>query len=189
MENKVDVLFEVSFEVCNKVGGIYAVLESKAARMVEKYGNNYFAIGPYYAERAITEAIKQRPPEFFEKAFSTLEKEGMRCYFGNWMIQGRPNVILVEFSELLKKIDDIKKVLWEKYKIDSWESGFDFNEPVAWSTAVGMLIEKLVANLDNKKAEKQARTPPTPPNSGIKDKLKPAITKLVQEVLDEMGPQ
>jgi glycogen(starch) synthase len=151
MEKKADVMFEVSFEVCNKVGGIYAVLESKAARMVELYGENYFAIGPYYPEKAITEAIKQRPPEFCEKVFSALEKEGIRCHYGKWLIQGRPNVILIEFGDVLKKVNEIKTDLWKKYKVDSWGSGFDFDEPVAWSTAAGILIERLTNCLENKK--------------------------------------
>jgi glycogen(starch) synthase len=150
MENKANALFEVSFEVCNKVGGIYAVLESKAARMVEIYGNNYFAIGPYYPEKATLETVKQKPPEFFEKAFSMLENNGIKCHYGKWLIQGRPNVILIEFGDVLKRVNDIKKELWEKYKVDSLGSGFDFDEPIAWSTAVGMLIEKLLPYFENK---------------------------------------
>lgn len=155
MEAKADVMFEVSFEVCNKVGGIYAVLESKAARMVEIYKNNYFAIGPYYPEKAITESIKQNPPECFVKAFDALEKEGIKCHFGKWFVQGRPNVILVEFSSVLKQVNNIKTKLWEKYSIDSLGTGFDFDEPVAWSTAVGMVIEKLLPCFEGKKVVTQ----------------------------------
>jgi len=155
METKANVCFEVSFEVCNKVGGIYAVLESKAARMVELYGENYFAIGPYYPEKAILETVKMNPPKFCEKILNSLEKEGIRCHFGKWLIEGNPNVILVEFNDLLKKANEIKTGLWEKYKVDSWEAGFDFDEPVVWSTAVGMLIEKLIPCFENKKSVAQ----------------------------------
>lgn len=151
METQADVLFETAFEVCNKVGGIYAVLESKAARMVELYKRNYFAIGPYYPERAILETIKQKPPKFCEKVFSSLSKNGIKCFYGKWLVQGGPNVILVEFNDLFKKVNNIKKELWEKYKIDSWGTKFDFDEPIAWATASGMLIEKLLACFENKK--------------------------------------
>jgi glycogen synthase len=151
MKAKADVLFEISYEVCNKVGGIYAVLESKAARMVEAYGENYIAIGPYYADKATMEAVKQKPPEDFEKVFAALEKEGIICHYVKWMIHGRPNAILIEFNGTLKNINDIKTSLWEKYKIDSLGSGFDFDEPVAWSTAAGILIEKLMICFQNKK--------------------------------------
>jgi glycogen(starch) synthase len=150
METKTDVLFETAFEVCNKVGGIYAVLESKAARMVELYKRNYFAIGPYYPERAILETIRQKPPKFCEKVFSNLSKNGINCHYGRWLVQGKPNVILVEFDNLLKKVNDIKTELWEKYKIDSWGTKFDFDEPIAWATAAGMLIENLLPCFENK---------------------------------------
>jgi len=55
MKHQSDVLFEVAFEVCNKVGGIYAVLKSKASRMAEYYRDNYFLIGPYFKEKAVLE--------------------------------------------------------------------------------------------------------------------------------------
>ncbi len=151
MKANADVLFEVSFEVCNKVGGIYAVLESKAARMVDIYKKNYFAIGPYYPEKAILETIKQKPPKYLEKIFSSLEKGGIKCYFRKWLVQGTPNVILINFSKVLEKVNDIKAKLWEDYKIDSLGTKLDFDEPVAWSTAVGILIEKLIPCFENKK--------------------------------------
>ena len=40
-------LFEVSWEVCNKVGGIHTVISTKAKTMVERLGEEYVAIGPW----------------------------------------------------------------------------------------------------------------------------------------------
>ncbi len=151
MEPRSEVLFEVSFEVCNKVGGIYAVLESKAKRMVELYKDNYFLLGPYFPEKAVTEYLKQNPPSFFEKAFAELKEKGIICHFGKWMIQGKPNVILIEFGEVLKNVNQIKYELWNDYKVDSLGAGFDFDEPVAWSTACGMVIEKLLPYFKGKR--------------------------------------
>jgi glycogen(starch) synthase len=151
MEPRSEFLFEVSFETCNKVGGIYAVLESKAKRMVELYKDNYFLVGPYYPEKAVTEYLKQNPPNFCEKIFSELKEKGITCHFGKWLIQGKPNVILVEFNEILKNVNQIKWELWRDYKIDSLGTGFDFDEPVAWSTASGIVIEKLLPYLKDKR--------------------------------------
>jgi len=151
MEPRSEVLFEVSFETCNKVGGIYAVLESKAKKMVELYKDNYFLIGPYYPERAVTEYLKQNPPKICEKIFSELKNEGVYCHFGKWLVEGKPNVILVDFSEILKKVNTIKWELWRDYKIDSLGTGFDFDEPVAWATACGILIDKLIPQLKGKR--------------------------------------
>jgi hypothetical protein len=44
--NDVKYLFEVSWEVCNKVGGIYTVLKTKINNAVKHFGDNYFLIGP-----------------------------------------------------------------------------------------------------------------------------------------------
>jgi len=143
MMTKTDVVFEVSFEVCNKVGGIYNVIKSKAAQMMKKY-KNYYAIGPYYPDKAAKETIKQEPPDFIQNVFSKLEARGIKCYYGTWMIKGKPKVILVDPNALMGKVDDIKTELWEKYQVDSLEASHDFDEPVAWSRAVGILLEQLV---------------------------------------------
>ncbi|MCC7409628.1 MAG: hypothetical protein IT442_16305, partial [Phycisphaeraceae bacterium] len=40
------LLVEVSWEVCNQLGGIYQVLRSKAPSMVNRWGNRYCMVGP-----------------------------------------------------------------------------------------------------------------------------------------------
>ena len=46
MKLKPDCLFEISWEVCNKVGGINTVIATKARTVCGKYGDRYFTIGP-----------------------------------------------------------------------------------------------------------------------------------------------
>ncbi len=146
-----DKLFEVSFEVCNRVGGIYRVLESKADKMTEYYGNNYFLIGPYYKEKARGEFKEEAPPVEMRKVFQKLEVEGIRCHYGRWLVKGKPIAILVDFSDYFYKINDIKKELWENFGVDSLNTGYDFNEPVCWSYAVGRIIREVAAQYNNKK--------------------------------------
>src|SRR3990167_3958599 len=97
MEKKADLLMEVSWEVCNKVGGIYTVVRSKAARMVEKYGDGYYLIGPYFASKAFGEFQEEIADDFCRPAFEELKKMGILCHLGKWMIEGSPNVILIDF--------------------------------------------------------------------------------------------
>ncbi|MEM5777245.1 MAG: hypothetical protein QXJ06_02250, partial [Candidatus Aenigmatarchaeota archaeon] len=92
-------------------------------------------------------------PKEFKKIFSELEKEGIKCFFGKWISAYDVNLILLETKEFREKlvqgmrnVDFIKKELWEKFKIDSLRTGFDYDEPLAWSFAVGMLIEKIFEN-------------------------------------------
>ncbi|MBI2659083.1 hypothetical protein HYX05_03230, partial [Candidatus Woesearchaeota archaeon] len=143
MDKKADILFEVSWEVCNKVGGIYTVVKSKAARMVEHYGDNYFMVGPYFASKAIGQFQEEMPSEFCKAPFEELKKLGIICHFGRWLSEGNPFVILIDFVNYKHRINEIKRELWDWYKIDSLRAPQDYDEPVAWAYTAGMLIEKL----------------------------------------------
>ncbi|MFH1713118.1 MAG: glycogen synthase, partial [Candidatus Jacksonbacteria bacterium] len=118
--SKADLLFEVSWEAGNKVGGIYAVLASKALDTVRYYNSNYYLIGPYLPDKLKGEFQEQTPPALFKELFLSLEKErGIRCHFGKWLIPEEPFLILVDFQDLWKEINQIKARLWEDYQIDS----------------------------------------------------------------------
>lgn len=144
-------MFEVSWEVCNKVGGIFTVLSSKARQMQEYYGDGYYLIGPYFIE-ASRSVFKEKPiPKEYKEIYGELEKLGIVCHFGEWLVKGEPKVILIDFKNFWPQIDNIKKELWEDFKIDSLNAPYDFNEPVLWSWAAGILMEKIAkANNDKK---------------------------------------
>ncbi len=138
-----DKLFEVSFEACNRVGGIYRVLESKADKMIHHYGDKYFLIGPYYRDKARGEFKEEAAPPKMRKVFYNLQNEGIRCHYGKWLIKGKPTAILIDFSDFFYKADEIKKEMWDEFGVDSLDTGYDFNEPVVWSYAAGRLIREL----------------------------------------------
>jgi glycogen(starch) synthase len=136
-----NALFEVSWEVCNKVGGIYTVIVSKVNRVIEALdGKSYYLIGPYFKDKARGEFDFLPTPKKFKKIFAELEKEGIKAFYGRWLISNKPETILIDFKDIMEKADEIKLNLWKRYKIDSWGSGVDFNEPVVWSYAVGRLM-------------------------------------------------
>ena len=151
MEKKADIVFEVSWEVCNKVGGIYTVVRSKAARMVEVYGNNYFLVGPYFGAMAVGQFQEELPEQFCKSPFEELKKLGIICHYGKWIVDGNPTVILIDFVNFKGKSNEIKKELWESYKIDSLRASRDYDEPVVFAYAAGMLIEMLSKCFDKKK--------------------------------------
>jgi glycogen(starch) synthase len=138
-----DYVFEISWEVCNRVGGIYTVLKSKARHLTKIYGKNYCLIGPYFEDKIRGEFEEIFLPREYKDVFNELEKGGIKCYLGKWLIEGEPSVILIDFKNFWEKSNKIKAKLWEDYKIDSLGSGYDFDEPMIWSYSVGMLIEKI----------------------------------------------
>ncbi len=149
--NKPDFIFEVSWEVVNKVGGINTVIATKAREMVKNYGANYFLIGPYFKEKTLGQFEELQAPEYFLPIFEDLKSKGVKVYFGKWLIEGEPLVMLLDFDALMSYADSIKKELWDFYQVDSLGASSDFDDPVVWSFAVGKLIESLDKNIPGKK--------------------------------------
>lgn len=146
-----DVVFEISWEVCNKIGGIYTVIVSKVPLMMEYY-KNYYLIGPYFEDKAKFEIEPASPSLKFNHVFQTMEKKyNIKCYYGIWKIQGEPKVILVDSRSLIPKKNEIKKRLWETYKIDSLRTNWDFEEPMIWSEACGLLLCEMEPLFKNEK--------------------------------------
>lgn len=147
MDAKAKVCFEASWEVCNKVGGIFTVVQSKILPMKEFYGENYFLIGPFFPKKAYGIFDELAPPANWKAALDVLRSEGIEVHFGKWITQGNPNVLLIDFTKFSARKNDIKRNFWDWYGIDSLNTEwFDFDEPVVWSYAVGRLIEELSKN-------------------------------------------
>ncbi len=136
------MLFEISWEVCNKVGGIYTVLKSKAGHIKNAFKENYFLVGPYFPDAQQIEFDEKAPPASLKDIFDTLRDEGIICHFGRWLISSSPNVILVDYSSYKDKANGIKARFYEVYGIDSLGTNFfDYDEPIVWGVAVARLLE------------------------------------------------
>lgn len=143
MSSEADIFLEVSWEICNKVGGIYTVIMSKAKQIAKRYGENYYTIGPYFHDKAVGEFEEAVVPDELKGTFDRLKGQGIVCHIGNWLIKGEPKAILIDFSGYFHKADEIKTEHWDKFKIDSLNAPGDYTEPVVWGDAVGILIEEL----------------------------------------------
>ncbi len=140
MSNKISTVFEVSWEVCNKVGGIYTVISSKAKSLMEKY-DKVIMIGPDLAkeDEGNKEFIEDKT--LFEAWRMQAAKNGLKIRVGHWNIHSRPIVVLVDFTSLFKDKDKIFAHFWEKYKLDSLRGEWDYIEPVMFGYAAAQVIE------------------------------------------------
>ncbi len=138
-----DFLFEVSWEVCNKVGGIHTVVATKAQTVTRKFGDRYILIGPDLQHEGVN-------PEFEEDAAllkgwrQSLYNEGVRVRAGRWKVEGDPIALLIDFSSLIPRKDEILKRLWEDYRVDSISGQWDYIEPVLFGYAAGQVIASYV---------------------------------------------
>ena len=138
-------LFEVSWEVCNKVGGIHTVLRSKAVQASAEFGENYYLIGPYLPQNV---EFEETDETIWRSLREPLGMKGIDCRFGRWNIPGRPKVILLRPGNRYNK-DQLLFHLWEKFGVDSIAGGWDYIEPVLFSTACGEVIATLSKLLKN----------------------------------------
>jgi glycogen(starch) synthase len=147
---KADILFEVSWEVCNKVGGIFTVLKSKISCIMDYY-KNYYLIGPYFKEKAELLFKEVQPPAEFQNVFDELKAMGIHCKFGKWLSKSEPYVVLIDCKDFYKNKNQIKTELWNNYQIDSLRSGWEFDEPTVWAYAAGIFLEKMAKVYYDKK--------------------------------------
>jgi phosphorylase/glycogen(starch) synthase len=134
-----DYVFETSWEICNKVGGIYTVLSTKAFTAVQNYGNNYICIGPELSKEDNSDFIED--PSLFKNWRELAQSEGLRIRTGRWNISGNPIVILVDFTHFFEKKNEILTHFWLKYQLDSISGQWDYIEPALFGYAAGRVIE------------------------------------------------
>ncbi len=136
-----DYLFETSWEICNKVGGIYTVISTKAPEIQKEYEDNYLVIGPDVWKETNSN------PDFIEDKYiyrswrEHAEASGLRLRIGHWNIKGSPIAILVDFTQYFPLKDKIFATMWEKYQLDSISGQWDYIEPALFGYAAGRVIE------------------------------------------------
>ena len=140
---KPDFLFEVSWEVCNKVGGIHTVIATKALSITRELGEGYILIGPDVHKENGNKEFEE-DPNLLKEWRQMVYNEGIRVRAGYWNIKGRPTVLLVDFTTFFSSKDDVLKFLWESYRVDSISGQWDYLEPVLFGYAAGKVSGKYI---------------------------------------------
>ena len=102
-------LIEIGWEVCNRVGGIYTVLRTKAPQMVAQHGDMYALLGPLNRSTAQVEFEETDVPEHLQAGIQALADEGIHCIAGRWLVQGRPLAVLIDLSALRQRIPKLRQ--------------------------------------------------------------------------------
>ena len=136
-----DYLFEVSWEVCNKVGGIYTVVATKALYLQSQLGRRHIFIGPdVWMHRAGNPDFLE-DPMLYRSWKAQAASEGLVFRVGRWNIPGKPVAILVDYKQHLPQADDILKGLWEDFGVDSISGNWDYKESAVFGVLAGRVIE------------------------------------------------
>jgi glycogen(starch) synthase len=144
------LLFEIAWEVCWQLGGIYTVLRSKAPAMLQRWDERYCLIGPYNPQTAAFEFDEQPATGIFRDALKALSDSGIPAKYGRWLIPGRPQVILIDHRARYSWLDSDKYAMWKDHGISTQNNDGEVNEVVAFGFAVTEFFIKLVNVVGNR---------------------------------------
>ncbi len=135
-----DYIFESSWEVCNKVGGIYTVLSSRAKTLQDEMKDRIIFIGPDF--------WKENESPYFKEDTSLLaewqwvaKEQGLKVRVGRWTVPGEPIAVLVDFNPYFEQKNEIYGWLWENYQVDSLHAYGDYDEASMFSYAAALVVE------------------------------------------------
>ena len=135
-----DYIFESSWEVCNKVGGIYTVLSTRAKTLQEALRDKIIFIGPDFWKENESPYFKEDSSLFADWQWEA-KNQGLKIRVGRWTVPGEPIAILVDFNPYFEKKNDIYGWLWENYGVDSLHAYGDYDEASMFSYAAALVVE------------------------------------------------
>lgn len=135
-----DYIFEASWEVCNKVGGIYTVLSTRAKVMQTTFKDKVFFIGPYLNSENEKRDFIEHSNLYADWVKSAAEK-GLHVKVGRWNVPGKPIAILVDYKPFFKDKDSIYGQMWNDFHVDSLHAYGDYDDSSMFAYAVGKTIE------------------------------------------------
>jgi glycogen synthase len=140
------LLVEVAWEVCNQLGGIYTVIRSKAPAIMETWGGRYCMIGPYVNKNIQAELEPLNDVEdVFGQAAANLRKKGYDVHYAEWLITGKPRVVLLNPNVIEEKaLNVIKYLLWKNHQVSSPTGNALIDQVIAFAYLTKMFFDELV---------------------------------------------
>jgi glycogen synthase len=137
---KPDYIFETSWEVCNKIGGIYTVLSTKARTLKQTVDDHLIFIGPDLGIGVQTDFIES-PTLFQDWKEVALKRNNLKIRIGRWDIPSQPIAILIDHKPFFAQKNEIYGRMWEWYNVDSLHGFGDYDDASLYGYAVGTMIE------------------------------------------------
>lgn len=136
-----DYILETSWEVCNKVGGIYTVLSTRANTLQKKYKDRVLFIGPDFEREEENPLFIPCDNLYSRWSKKAVGEEGLKIRIGRWNIPGLPVVVLVDFRPFFKEKNEIYCEAWQEFGVDSLHAYGDYDEASMFSYAAGRVAE------------------------------------------------
>lgn len=136
-------LIEVSWEVCNQLGGIYTVIRSKVPAVMRHKSGPYFMVGPYVSQQIMAEIdLLEDFSDAAGLAVKKLREEGIEAYYAEWLITGRPRVVLLNPASVAgEQLNVIKYLLWKDFGIETPPENTLINQVVSFAHLATRFLE------------------------------------------------
>ena len=141
------MLLETSWEVCNKMGGIYTVLASRAATMTRRHPQDIIFVGPLLAaegEALPLDFIPRAVPELAAWQREASSELGLRLVVGRWAVAGEPAVVLVDFKPLWQEQGELYFETWKEYGIEGDKGYGDYDESCLFAVAAARVMQSIL---------------------------------------------
>jgi len=139
------ILIEVAWEVCNQVGGIYTVIRSKAPAMMKNHSGNFCMLGPYVSKGIQAEIEPLNDVEdIFGQAAANLRKKGYDVMYAEWLITGKPRVVLLNPLIEEKTLNVLKYLLWKNHGIATPTNNLLIDQVIAFAFLTKVFLDELI---------------------------------------------
>ncbi len=149
---KQKILIEIAWETCNQVGGIYTVIRTKVPSMVEKWGDDYFLLGPYFPQTASAEfePIHDLDDSVLGKTIQKMRSMGYGVHYGYWLVTGKPRIVLFDFWSIYENVNALKAGLWERHQVSTLNAEELVGHVIAFGEMVRVFLTELAKEQQNK---------------------------------------
>lgn len=142
-----DYIFEVSWEVCNRVGGIYAVLSTRARTLQQLFNDKIVFVGPDIWKENESPYFRECETPLSAWAKEVNESSQLNVRVGRWTIPGEPLVVLVDFTPIMVQKNQLFADMWNWYGVDSLRANGDYDESCVFALASALVIESCYVRL------------------------------------------
>lgn len=150
-----NLIFEISWEVCNKVGGIYTVLSTKAQTLNSLFQDRVIFIGPDFGKDNTSSTFKESPRLLHAWKKNSNLPYDLKVRVGRWDIPGSPIVILVDYKSLYACKEQLYTDMWNKYQVDSLHAYGDYDESCMFAYGAALVIEDYAKYVKNNETDTQ----------------------------------
>ena len=139
-------LIEVSWEVCNQVGGIYTVIRSKVPCVMDHWAGRYCLVGPYVNKNILAELdLMDDVQDIFGQAAAILRKKGYHVHYAEWLVTGKPRVVLINPNVIEDQVlHVVKYLLWKNHGISVTQDNPLINQVIAFGYLTKLFLDELI---------------------------------------------